>query len=150
MIPNSEVSASKFYIYCPLTSMSSKMALPYISKIASNQYICSKDPWGLWIVGRDRKNTKSSFAFMYSSLKLIMKCLAKGWYFLFKVDFLFQCKFSHGELFRFITWYIRTCKTRLVSTKMAKKLFFLERGLNLLLLQDGKKSKINQYRNYWL
>ena len=59
--------------------------------------------------------------FMYSSLKLIMKCLAKGWYFLFKVDFLFQCKFSHGELFRFITWYIRTWKTRLVSTRMARK-----------------------------
>ena len=51
-----EVAASKFNIDCSLTSMASKMALPYISKIASNQCICSKDWWELWIVGRDRKN----------------------------------------------------------------------------------------------
>ena len=50
--------ASKFNIDCPLTSMASKTALPYISKIASNQCICSKDWWEVWIVGRDRTKTK--------------------------------------------------------------------------------------------
>ena len=42
----------------PLTSMASKTALPYISKIASNQCICSKDWLELWIVGRDCKKNK--------------------------------------------------------------------------------------------
>ena len=58
-LQNFEVAASKFNIDHPLTSMASKTALPYISKIVSNQLICSKDWWKLWIVGRDRKKTKS-------------------------------------------------------------------------------------------
>ena len=40
-------------------SMTSKTTLPYVSKIASNQCICSKFWWELWIVGRDRKKSKS-------------------------------------------------------------------------------------------
>ena len=40
------------------SSMASKMALSYISKIASNQFICSKDWWKVWIVGRDHTKTK--------------------------------------------------------------------------------------------
>jgi hypothetical protein len=40
---NFEVAASKFNIDQSLTSMASKTALPYISKMASNQCIYSKD-----------------------------------------------------------------------------------------------------------
>ena len=58
-LQNFELTVSKFNIDHPLTSMASKTALPYISKIASNQCICSKDWWELWIVSRDRKKTKS-------------------------------------------------------------------------------------------
>ena len=57
---NFEVAASKFNIDRPLTSMASKTALQNISKIASNQCICFKDWWELWIVGRDRKKTPKS------------------------------------------------------------------------------------------
>ena len=52
-LQNFKVAASKFNINCSLTSMASKMAFPYISKIASNQCICSKDWWEVWIVGKD-------------------------------------------------------------------------------------------------
>ena len=48
----------KIQLDCPLTSRASKTALPYISKIASNQCICSKDWWELWIVVRNRKKKK--------------------------------------------------------------------------------------------
>ena len=59
-LQNFEVAASKFNCNCPLTSMASEMALPYISKIASNQCICSKDWWEVWIVGRYCTETKFS------------------------------------------------------------------------------------------
>ena len=40
--------------------MASKTALSNILKVASNQCICSKDWWELWIVGRDCKKHKRS------------------------------------------------------------------------------------------
>ena len=54
-----EFVATKFNINSHSTSMTSKMALPYISKIASNKCICSKDWWEVSIVGRYRIKTKS-------------------------------------------------------------------------------------------
>ena len=59
---NFKVDALKFNIDCPLTSIASKMALSYISKIASNRWICSKDWWEVSIVGRNCKKTQKSSA----------------------------------------------------------------------------------------
>ena len=42
---NFEVETSKFNLKRPLTSMTSKMALPNVLKIVSNQYISSNDSW---------------------------------------------------------------------------------------------------------
>ena len=57
-LKNFEVAASKFNLEHFLTLMASKTALLNILKVASNQCICSKDWWELWIVGRDRKKPK--------------------------------------------------------------------------------------------
>ena len=53
-----EVATSKFNLERHLTSMASQTALPNILKEASNQCICSKDWWKVWIVDRDRTETK--------------------------------------------------------------------------------------------
>ena len=57
-LQNFDFTASNFNIDCPLTSMASKTSLSYISKIASNQYICFNNRWEVWIVGRDNTKTK--------------------------------------------------------------------------------------------
>ena len=54
---NFEVTASKFNIDRPLTSMASKTAHKFFLKIASNQFKFSKY-WWVWILGRGRKKTK--------------------------------------------------------------------------------------------
>ena len=82
-LQNFDFAASNFFIDPPLTSMASKTALHYISKIASNQCICSKDWWELWIVGRDCKKPKVFSSEVWRWIVLTQLSKNVRWVFIF-------------------------------------------------------------------
>ena len=103
-----EVAASKFNLKRPLTSRALKTALPNILKVPSNQCICSKYWWELWIVVRNRKKTKRPQ--QWGVINLILQLTLHGSHRLHKMFNAKALASSHKEILNKLALQLYNCR----------------------------------------